>query len=42
MTGRKTVMTKVMGIFRSMDKMIGPDFETGLSRLKATTEQSSA
>jgi polyketide cyclase/dehydrase/lipid transport protein len=42
MTGRKTVMTKVMGIFRSMDKMIGPDFEKGLSRLKATTEQSSA
>jgi hypothetical protein len=42
MTGKKTAMTKVMGIFKSMDKMVGPDFEKGLSRLKATTEQSSA
>lgn len=40
MTGEKTFMTKVMGLFSSMDKMIGPDFEKGLSRLKATTEQS--
>jgi hypothetical protein len=39
MTGRKTLMTKVMGIFTSMDKMIGPDFEKGLARLKATSEQ---
>jgi hypothetical protein len=31
-------MTKVMGIFTSMDKMVGPDFEKGLGRLKATTE----
>ncbi len=40
MTGRKTTVTKVMGIFKSMDKLIGPDFEKGLARLKATTEQS--
>jgi hypothetical protein len=40
MTGKNTLMTKVMGIFRSMDKMLGPDFEKGLARLKATTEQS--
>jgi uncharacterized protein YndB with AHSA1/START domain len=33
MVGPKTFMTKVMGIFTSMDKMIGPDFEKGLSRL---------
>ncbi len=39
MTGQKTLMTKVMGIFTSMDKMIGPDFEKGLGRLKTTTEQ---
>jgi len=39
MTGRKTLMTKVMGVFKSMDAMMGPDFEKGLSRLKATTEQ---
>jgi uncharacterized protein YndB with AHSA1/START domain len=35
MVGPKTFMTKVMGIFTSMDKMIGPDFEKGLTRLAA-------
>jgi hypothetical protein len=39
MTGEKTFMTKVMGIFTSMDKMVGPDFEKGLDRLKTTTEK---
>ena len=39
MTGRKTMALKVFGIFKSMDAMIGPDFEKGLSQLKATTEQ---
>lgn len=39
MTGEKTLATKVMGIFTSMDKMVGPDFEKGLARLKARTEQ---
>ena len=38
MTGEKTLMTKVLGIFSSMDKMVGPDFEKGLSQLKAVTE----
>jgi hypothetical protein len=38
MTGPKTVMTRVMGLFTSMDKMIGPDFEKGLDRLKADAE----
>lgn len=38
MTGPKTLMTKIMGIFTSMDKMIGPDFEKGLARLKAVAE----
>ncbi len=42
MTGKKTLMTKVMGIFKSMDSMLGPDFEKGLSRLKATAESSTA
>ncbi|HET9871249.1 MAG TPA: SRPBCC family protein [Propionibacteriaceae bacterium] len=42
MTGQKTLMTKVMGLFTSMDKMIGPDFEKGLARLKATTESTPA
>jgi Polyketide cyclase / dehydrase and lipid transport len=38
MTGPKSFMTRLMGIFRSMDKMIGPDFEQGLSRLRADVE----
>jgi uncharacterized protein YndB with AHSA1/START domain len=33
MVGPKTFMTRIMGIFTSMDKMIGPDFEKGLARL---------
>jgi hypothetical protein len=28
-----------MGIFTSMDKMVGPDFEKGLAQLKATTQE---
>jgi len=39
LTGQNTFMTKVMGIFTSMDKMVGPDFEKGLARLKTTAEQ---
>jgi uncharacterized protein YndB with AHSA1/START domain len=35
MTGPKSFMTRVMGIFKSMDKMIGPDFEKGLQQLDA-------
>jgi hypothetical protein len=39
-TGKNTLMTKVMGIFKSMDKFLGPDFERGLVRLRTTTEKS--
>jgi hypothetical protein len=39
MTGRKTLATKVMGIFKSMEDLIGPDFEKGLAQLKATAER---
>jgi len=42
MTGEKTFMTKAMGVFTSMDKLIGPDFEKGLAGLKDTTETSTA
>lgn len=42
MTGRKSLVMKVMGLVMSMDKMIGPDFEKGLQRLKTTTERSEA
>lgn len=38
MTGPHTAMSRVMGIFASMDKLIGPDFEKGLARLKADAE----
>ena len=38
MTGQHTMMTKIMGIFRSMDKMVGPDFEKGLASLKQVAE----
>ncbi|MDJ0952239.1 MAG: SRPBCC family protein [Acidimicrobiia bacterium] len=37
--GRKTLLTRIMGIFRSMDAMIGPDFERGLARLKQVAEE---
>lgn len=37
-TGKKTFMTRLMGLFKSMDKMLGPDFEKGLARLKAAVE----
>lgn len=33
MVGPKTFMTRVMGLFTSMDKMVGPDFEKGLANL---------
>jgi len=42
MTGPMTLMTRVMGIFKSMDKMIGPDFEKGLERLKTVAERPDA
>ena len=38
MTGKKTLMTKIMGIFVSMEKFLGPDFEKGLARLKVSSE----
>jgi uncharacterized protein YndB with AHSA1/START domain len=40
MTGNKTAVTKVMGLFKSMDAMIGPDFDKGLARLKTVVESS--
>ncbi len=36
MVGPKTFLTRVMGIFSSMDKMVGGDFEKGLDRLSRT------
>jgi len=38
MVGPRTLMTRVMGIFTSMDKLVGKDFEKGLERLRTVTE----
>jgi uncharacterized protein YndB with AHSA1/START domain len=38
MTGPSNFMTKLMGVFVSMDKMVGPDFEKGLASMKAVAE----
>jgi hypothetical protein len=38
MTGPLTWQTRVMGLFASMDKLIGPDVEKGLDRLAAEVE----
>jgi hypothetical protein len=38
MTGANTPMIRVMSLLKSMDAMIGPDFEKGLARLKRTVE----
>ncbi len=38
MTGPMTLVTRVMGIFKSMDSLLGPDFEKGLARLKSNLE----
>lgn len=39
MSGPSSFMTKLMGVFVSMDKMIGPDFEKGLATMKAAAEK---
>jgi hypothetical protein len=38
MTGPRSFAVKVMGLFKSMDKMVGPDFEKGLAQLKQVSE----
>jgi uncharacterized protein YndB with AHSA1/START domain len=39
MDGPSTFLTKVMGVFFNLDKMIGTDFEAGLANLKRLSEQ---
>jgi carbon monoxide dehydrogenase subunit G len=41
MSGPAPLVTKVMGLFFNMDKMIGADFETGLANLKTVAEKAS-
>lgn len=38
MSGRYALFPKIVGLFISMDRMIGGDFETGLKRLKSLAE----
>jgi uncharacterized protein YndB with AHSA1/START domain len=42
MTGSRTLALRVMGVFTSMDKLVGGDFEKGLARLRAVAEKSAA
>lgn len=39
MDGKQNFMVKVMGLFFSMDNMVGKDFEVGLARLKTAAEK---
>ena len=39
MFGPATFLTKLMGLFVSMDSMIGKDFEAGLANMKAAAEK---
>jgi uncharacterized protein YndB with AHSA1/START domain len=39
MTGPSAYITKLMGVFFNMDKMIGDDFAAGLANLKAQAEK---
>ncbi len=39
MDGPAPMMTKVMGLFVNMDRMVGADFETGLANLKSVSEK---
>ena len=39
MQGPSPFITKLMGVFVSMDKMIGKDFEAGLANMKAAAEK---
>ncbi len=38
LVGPRTVMVRIMGLFKSMDALLGPDFEKGLDRLRAVSE----
>jgi uncharacterized protein YndB with AHSA1/START domain len=39
MSGPAPFISKLMGLFMDMDKMIGKDFETGLANMKAAAEK---
>jgi hypothetical protein len=33
-----TLITRIIGVFNSMDRMVGPLFEKGLAKLRAEVE----
>ena len=39
MTGPLPFLTKIVCVFMSMDRMVGPDFEKGLAKLKTVAEK---
>jgi hypothetical protein len=39
MDGNRNLMMKAFSLFVSMDKLVGPDFERGLSKLKSLAEK---
>ncbi|MFN3431448.1 MAG: SRPBCC family protein [Candidatus Sericytochromatia bacterium] len=39
MHGPQPFISKVMGVFMDMDKLIGPDFESGLAAMKVAAEK---
>jgi hypothetical protein len=39
MSGPANFMSKLMGVFMDMDKMVGRDFEDGLQNLRHIAEQ---
>jgi hypothetical protein len=41
MFGPNTLMSKVMGLFFTMDKLVGPQFDEGLANLKRLAERES-
>lgn len=42
MAGPRTLAIRMMGLFTSMDKLVGGDFEKGLARLKSVVEAPAA
>jgi hypothetical protein len=42
MAGPRTLAIRLMGVFTSMDKLVGTDFEKGLQRLKTLAETPAA
>ena len=38
MTGKSTLMSKIMGLFMNMDRMLGASFDKGLDALKSIAE----